>query len=62
MEAYTTLPENTPARHLNMIICQSVLLNPNNAVAIAIPTKEKISTGFLPMRSAARPHVIIMHI
>ena len=32
-----------------------VLLNPNSAVAIDTPLNEKTSTGFLPIRSAARP-------
>ena len=38
------------------------LLSPNSAVAIASPLKENTSTGFLPNRSAARPHEIISSI
>jgi hypothetical protein len=55
-ESDTTVPANTPAQHLKSIICQIVLLSPKVAVATATPAREKTRTGFLPMRSAARPH------
>lgn len=32
---------------------------PNNINAIPTPNREKVSTGFLPNRSAARPQKII---
>jgi hypothetical protein len=50
---YTTVPANTPAKHLKTIICQTVLLNPKSAVAIETPASEKTRTGFRPSRSAA---------
>lgn len=45
---YTTVPANTPARHLKIIICHMVLLSPNKAVATDTPAKENTRTGFLP--------------
>lgn len=58
-ESYIILPLKTPARLRKSIICQTLLLMPKRAVAIALPTKEKTRTGFLPKRSAARPQGII---
>lgn len=59
IRTYTIVPANTPAKHLNRIICQIVLLSPNKAVAIETPHREKTNTGFLPKRSAANPHNIM---
>jgi len=60
--AHTTVPAKTPAQQRKRIICQIWTLNPNMAVAIETPANEKTSTGFLPMRSAARPQNIMVHI
>jgi len=60
--AYTIVPADIPATHLKRIICHTVLLNPNSPVVIPTPVKENTSTGFLPRRSAARPHSTIRHI
>ena len=59
---YTTVPANTPAKHLKRNICQIVLLSPKRDVAIETPNNEKTSTGFRPNRSAANPHDIMTSI
>jgi len=60
--AHTIVPAKTPAKHLKTIICHIVLLSPKSDVAMATPDKENTRTGFLPKRSAARPHEIISSI
>ena len=51
----TTLPANVPARQRKSTICHRFRAMPNNAVARAMPVKEKIRTGFLPARSLHQP-------
>jgi hypothetical protein len=61
-KTYTTLPENSPAKLLNTIICQTVLLVPKSETVTVNPTSEEIRTGFRPYRSAIRPQKIIVNI
>ena len=56
---YTTVPENTPARHRKRIICHIFCDSPNNVMATATPLSEMTRIGFRPKRSAARPQEII---
>ena len=62
LRTVTIVPAKTPARHLKRIICQMALLSPKIDVAIATPINELTRTGFLPKRSAARPHEIMTSI
>lgn len=58
---HTTVPANMPPKHRKRIICQILLLRPNNAIETATPTREKTRTGFRPTLgwSARRPQGIM---